>query len=188
MPSSDATRLLQRLGEGSPDAEAELAPLVYAELRRLAAGALARMGNGHTLQPTALVHEAWMRLVRADDAGYRGREHFLAVAARAMRSVLVDHARRRSVHSPGRAAATDELDQVVLELESRSVDLIALDDALTELADVDPALVDVVVLRFYGGLTHAEIAASQGMSLRSVERGWRTARAWLSSRLPEDER
>lgn len=150
------------------------------ELRRLAARQLDRQEPGHTLQTTALVNEAWLRLA---PLGYEGREHFLAVAARAMRSVLVDHARRKRADRRGGGAVRLELDEALVGFEAGAEDLVALDAALAELESADPTLASIVELRFFAGLSNPEVARVQGTSLRSVERGWRAARAWLRTRL-----
>lgn len=156
--------------------------LVYAELRRLARRAMSRQAPGHTLQTTALLHEAWLRLEKVG-ARWESEEHFLAVAARAMRSVLVDHARRRSADKRGGGRQRVDLDDLVDVLQQRSADLLALDEALAELARLDEELGRIVELRFFGGLKHPAIADLLGVSLRRVERGWSTARSWLYTRL-----
>lgn len=181
-PRGDATILLRRLQEGDGRAADELLPIVYAELHRLAQRAMAGRG-GQTLQTTALMNEAWIRLVDGDGAEWESRNHFLAVAARAMRSVLVDRARRRGALKRGGARVELELDAAIDELEERAPDLVALDDALEKLAEVDETLVKIVEMRFFGGLSQPAIAEVLGISLRSVERGWSTARAWLHARL-----
>lgn len=156
--------------------------LVYAELRRLARRAMSRQGPGHTLQTTALLHEAWLRLEKLD-ARWESKDHFLAVAARAMRSVLVDHARRRGAEKRGGGRQRVDLDDVVDGLQQRSADLLALDEALAELTRLDEELARIVEMRFFGGLKHPAIADLLGVSLRRVERGWSTARSWLYTRL-----
>lgn len=185
--AGEATRLLRRLREGDERAADELVPLVYAELHRLARRAMADLPPGHTLQPTALLNEAWVRLTHGGGAGFEDREHFLAVASRAMRSVLVDRARRRGARKRGGGAERLELDRVVAVLEERSADLVALDEALEDLAQLDPELARIVEMRFFGGLKHPAVASVLGVSLRSVERGWSTARAWLHARLAPEE-
>ncbi len=180
-----ATVLLQRLSDGDKAAAAELVPLLHAELHRLAKGAMARTRAGHTLQPTALLNEAWLRLLESEGGQWSGREHFLAVATKAMRSILIDHARKRQSRKRGGGMQRVELDEVVLSLEDRAVDLLALNDALDELALADEALARIVELRFFGGLNNHEISSVTEMSLRSVERGWRSARAWLFQRIAD---
>ncbi|MCP3919034.1 MAG: sigma-70 family RNA polymerase sigma factor [bacterium] len=177
------TLLLQRMQDGDAGAAQELLPVVYEELHRLAARAMGRQNQDHTLQATALLNEAWIRLVEAEGGEWNSRNHFLAVAAKAMRSVLVDHARRRGSEKRGGTHGRVELDRALGLFEQRSTDLLALDDALGELAQMDPILARIVELRFFGGLKNSEIAELEGCSLRTVERGWSTARAWLYQRL-----
>ena len=179
----DVTRHLDRLARGEEGAADDLLPLVYDELRRAAQVAVAGMGPNPTLQPTALVNEAWIRLVAREDANFEGRTHFLGVAARAMRSVLVDYARRRGAEKRGGHASRVSLENLVLTFEQEALDLLALDDALVELAEDDPTLARIVELRFFGGLSHPEIVEIIHVPLRTVERGWRTARAWLHRRV-----
>ena len=183
----ETTRLLQRLGDGDPDAAAELAPIVYDELHRLAQRAMGAAPAGHTLQPTALVNEAWMKLFGSPGVDFHGRSHFIGVAAHAMHSILVDHARGRAAQKRGGSYERVALDQVLLLFDDRSIDVLALEDALQDLAAFDGPLARLVELRCYGGLTHSAIAATEGRSLRSVERDWRTARAWLLVRLEEPD-
>lgn len=182
-----ATRLLKRLERGDAAAGEELLPLVHDELRRLAASALGRDRVGHTLQPTALVNEAWIRLVEWEGAEFHDRSHFIAVAAKAMRALLVDHSRRRSAIKRGGDRERVALDQATALFEERAIDLVELSDALDELSEVDATLGRIVELQFFGGLGQKEIATMLGTSLRTVERGWRTARAWLFQRLAPGE-
>lgn len=179
------TLLLQRLNDGDVAASEELLKILYNELHGLARRAMAREPEGHTLQTTALLNEAWIRLFDSADKDWEGHSHFLGVAARAMRSVLVDYARRRNADK--RCGGGDrvrlDLAEAVASFEKRGTDLVVLDEALEELADVDPVLARIVELRFFGGLKHPEIAKVIGSSLRSVERGWSTARAWLYQRV-----
>lgn len=181
----DATRLLAKLQGGDPQAGDELMPIVYEELRRLARRAL--VGRpAQTLQTTDLVDEAWVRLVRPDSKAWEGRNHFLAIAARAMRAVLVDRARKKGTVKRGGQRVEVELDQVVQDLDERAEGLVVLDEALELLAKVDDTLAKIVELHFFAGMQHTEIAKVLGMSLRSVERGWRDARAWLYARLKQN--
>jgi len=185
----DATRILRRLTQGDEAAAEELLPIVYDELYRLAARAMSRQPRGHTLQATALLNEAWIRLVSNQASDWASRNHFLGVASRAMRSVLVDRARRRTARGPDAVPLQGdevELDAAVSLFEDRATDLLALDEGLRELAQVKPQLARMVELRFFGGLTHEGVAEVLGVSLRSVERGWNLARAWLYARLAED--
>lgn len=180
-PTGEVTTLLRRMAAGCGTARGQLADLVYAELRDLAAAQL-RGVRGHTLQPTAVVHEAWLRLAGAG-GDYENRRHFLGVAAKAMRSVLVDHARRRAAEKRGGDRQRTPLDAVLVSLETDGVDLLDLDGALRELEAEDPPLAQLVELRFFSGMSHPEIAAVQRCSLSTVERGWRLARAFLWQRL-----
>ena len=182
----DITRLLVRLNDGDQDAAEPLMRHVYAELRRLARGQLARAPAQTTLQPTALVHEAYLRLVDSDAADWQGRQHFYAVCARAMRQVLIDQARARGAAKRGGDRQREPLDAVVVEIEQRAVDLLALEEALTRLTAMDEQLGRIVELRFFAGLDHSEVAAVLELSTRTVERGWRTARAWLHKELVEE--
>lgn len=180
-----ATLLLQRLSDGDESAAAELLPLVHDELHRLARHHMAGERAEHTLQPTALVHEAWMRLVGGQGTEWEGRQHFLRVASRAMRNVLVDHARARRAERRGGDRGREPFDAAVELYEEGGVDLVALSDALEQLEGVDPELLRIVEMRFFGGLQNREVAEALGTSLRSVERGWATARAWLRGALDD---
>ncbi|MFG0317638.1 MAG: ECF-type sigma factor [Planctomycetota bacterium JB042] len=182
----DVTALLRRIGSGEAEAEQALYALLWGELHRIASAHLGRHDGGHTLQPTALVNEAWLRLAPPDGADWRDREHFLSFASRVMRSVLVDHARRRLAEKRGGAAGAvplDEASDVTVDAGERPVDLLALDDALSRLDADDPALARIVDLRFFGGLSMEEAARVQGVSLSTAERRWRLARIWLRERL-----
>lgn len=180
---SEATRLLKRMSDGEGAAEERLAELVYDELRGLSEGLFRNQRKDHTLQPTALVNEAWLRLIKPPAGGWDGHGHFLAVAARAMRSILVDHVRRKRADRRGAGAERVLLDESQLGFEERAFDLVALDDALSELAAVDAIAAKVVELRFFGGMTCPQVAEALSVSLTSVERSWRTSRAWLHSRI-----
>ena len=181
---SGVTRLVDAATAGDSKAAADLLPLVYDELRKLAAARLAAEASGHTLQPTALVHEAYLRLVGGEQPeGWNGRAHFFGAAAEAMRRLLVDHVRRkhglRRGGSRGRRPLSDE-DLVAIPLTAELVDL---DDALAKLRSADPAAADLVTMRVFGGMTVEEIAAAQGTSPRTVKRNWAYARAWLGREL-----
>jgi len=181
------TLLLRRLSGGDEQAGDELAPILYAELHRLAQRAMAATPSSHTLQPTALLNEAWIRLIDTEAPEWDGRTHFLGVAAKAMRSVLVDHARKRGTLKRGEAREKIDIDEAVITFEERAIDLLALDEALAELGKVDEELARIVELRFFGGMKHPEIAEVLETSLRSVERGWVSARAWLYQRVSQGD-
>jgi RNA polymerase sigma factor (TIGR02999 family) len=182
----DVTHLLDAIEAGDPHAAAELLPLVYDALRRLAAQRLAHEKPGQTLQATALVHEAYLRLVgSAADPHWNSRGHFFAAAAEAMRRILVENARRsaRVRHGGGRRRIDLE-DCAVMQPDGD--DLLALDEALTKLAAQDPVRAELVKLRFFAGLTMPEAAAALGVSLATAERYWVFARTWLYAQLAED--
>jgi RNA polymerase sigma-70 factor (ECF subfamily) len=182
----DITRLLDAANRGDSEALNELFPMIYEELRKIAASQLRRERPDHTLQPTALVHEAYVRLIGQRSAGTSDRAQFLGVAAKAMRRVLVDHARRRAAAKRGGAPVRLPLDDIVLDFQQRATDLRALDGALTELAGVDERKARVVELRFFGGLTAEQIAEVLDTSLRTVNRDWEFAKAWLYGRILDD--
>jgi RNA polymerase sigma factor (TIGR02999 family) len=177
--SADVTSLLVAWSEGDDDALAQLVPKVYAELHRLAHRQMRAERSGRTLQTTALVHEAYLRLVDTRRVRWESRAHFLGVAAQAMRRVLVDAARARKARKRGGAAAMVPLDEAPLAAPERAASIVALDDALTALADVDPRKSQVVELRYFGGLSVAETAAVLRVSPETVQRDWRVAKAWL---------
>jgi RNA polymerase sigma factor (TIGR02999 family) len=171
------TVLLQRMSRGDVAAEEQLFAFLYGELRARARGIMGG-GDGHTLQPTAVVHEAWLKLA-GGETDWQGRSHFLAVAARAMRQVLVDHARAKRAEKRGGNVERVTLDEAVRVYEERAIDLVALDEALSRLADEDAELARLVELRFFGGLTIEETARVLDVSTPTVERWWRTARGRL---------
>jgi RNA polymerase sigma factor (TIGR02999 family) len=180
----EATGLVGRLAAGDQRAADDLFPLVYAELHALAEGVMKDRRAGHTLQPTALVSEAYLRLVAAPpQSGWNGRLHFLGVAAKAMRSVLIDHARRKSALRRGGSAERLQLEGLLEAFEERSSDLVALDAALEKLAAQDSELGRLVELRFFGGLTMEDVAAALGTSVPTATRRWRVARMWLQREL-----
>jgi len=183
-PDDDATLLLRRLSDGDASAGDELLPLVYAELRGAAERAMGRERAEHTLQPTALVHEAWLKLVDPSVA-WRDRRHFVSVAARAMRQVLVDHARARATAKRGSARERVPLTDVLERAEGPELDLVALDEALGRLGERDPELARLVELRYFGGLTVQEAAEVLGVSHRRIERGWSVARGFLHGELAD---
>ena len=175
----EVTRLLIRLTDGDGDVLGELLPLVYDELRRLAAGYLRRERPGHTLQPTALVHEAYLRMVDQSQVRWQNRAHFLGVAAQMMRRILVDHARGQRAEKRGGEIQKLSLDENIDVSGERAADLVALDEALERLAEFDPQKARVVELRFFGGLSVEETAEVLGVSAPTVKRQWRMAKAWL---------
>jgi len=179
---AQVSAILARMADGDPAAAGELLPLVYAELRSLADRAMRDERASHTLQPTALVHEAWLRLAR-DERAYDDRRHFLRVAARAMRNLLVDHARARRSAKRGGGAERLPLDEAAAHWERDELDLVALDEALGRLAAHDDELARIVELRFFGGLTLEETGDVLGLTVRQVHRAWTTARAWLHREL-----
>ena len=183
-PQHEVTRLLLRLTEGESTALEDLLPLVYAELRRLAASYLRRERVGHTLQPTALVHEAYIRLIDQTQVRWQNRAHFFGVAAQMMRRILVDHARAHEAEKRGgefqKLSLDENLDAAGGE---RDVNLVALDDALNRLAEMDPQKSKIVELRFFGGLSVEETAEVLGVSDKTVMREWESAKLWLYSEL-----
>jgi RNA polymerase sigma-70 factor, ECF subfamily len=185
---AEATDHLTRLSGGDPSAVSDLMPLVYDELRRVAAMHLARERPNHTLQPTALAHEAYLKLVDQTRAQWKDRAHFLAVAAEAIRRILIDHARlhRAAKRGSGDARLTLSFAADVPEPQT-DVDLIALEDALQRLAELSPRQARVVELRFFAGLDVEETAEAIGVSPRTVKGDWRVARAWLQRELGEGE-
>ena len=173
----EVTRLLAEWRKGNGRAAAELMPLVYGELRQLAAAYLRGERQGHTLQPTALVHEAYLRLVDQSAPDWQSRSHFYGVAARVMRQILVDHARRKQAKK--RVAKPAPLQQVVSFQPDRNDDLVALDDSLTDLEKIDARKCHAIELRYFAGLTMEEIAHAMNLSVDSVRRDMRMAEAWL---------
>jgi RNA polymerase sigma factor (TIGR02999 family) len=187
----EATALIRLAADGEQGAEARLLAVLYDELHRIARAHMRGLAQGHTLQPTALVHEAWLRLDQAGAASFDDREHFLSYASRAMRSVLVDHARRRSAVRRGGDMGVREpldaaLDQAVDDYERRGLDLLALHEALERLATQAADLARLVDLRFFAGLGMSEVAALTGVSQSTAERSWRLARMWLRDALGDD--
>lgn len=180
--AGEVSRLLTVWGAGDRRADERLFSLVYDELRQIAAGHRRLEHPDHSLQTTAIVHEAYLRLARLDAMDWKSRGHFFAVASQAMRRVLVDHARRRRAAKRGGGLAPSPLDTVVLALES-STDLLELDIALDKLARLEPREARVVELRFFAGLTVPEVAGVLGLSPATVERDWTAARAWLRREL-----
>mgnify|MGYP000945125049 CR=1 FL=1 len=174
--------MLQAIAEGKPRASEELLPLVYEELRRLASARMAQEPAGHTLQATALVHEAYLRLVKEEDVRWQGRAHFFAAAAEAMRRILIERARRRGRIKHGgehKHVSVDDFEPGASQSGGNEVDLLALDESLERLKKEDPRLERVVTLRFFGGLSVEQAAEVLNISERTIKRDWEFARAWL---------
>ena len=181
---SEATRLIDAVGSGDPHAAAQLLPLVYDELRRLARANMARERGSHTLQATALVHEAYLRLVQDQPQSWDGRRHFFAAAAEAMRRILVESARRKHSLKRGGGREQVELDgngDAIADIDSPAdpIDLLALDEALNQFAAEDPSKAELVKLLYFAGLTLDEAAEALGLSKTTAHRQWVYARAWL---------
>lgn len=176
---SDVTQILQAVERGDAKAAQEMLPLVYDELRRLAAYRMANEAPGHTLQPTALVHEAWLRLAGDEGARFENRAHFFGAAAEAMRRILVESARRKQSLKHGGNLRRVDVDALELPLPMPGDELLALDEALDRLATVDSRAAEVVKLCFFVGLTQEQAARELDISLATVERRWSFARAWL---------
>lgn len=182
-PGANVTALLQAWQQGDASAREQLFPLVYDELRRVARARLRRERPGHTLQPTALVHEAYLRLIQPGEATPQNRAQLFGMAGRLMREILVDHARRKDARKRGGAVTKVSLHESVAAPEIAIVDLLALDEALSELNSRDVRLCQVVELRFFAGLSIDEAAEALHVSTATVERDWTVARAWLHQRL-----
>jgi RNA polymerase sigma factor (TIGR02999 family) len=179
-PMTDVTRILSAIEQGHPEAAEHLLPLVYDELRKLAAISLAHEKPGQTLQATALVHDAYLRLVGPDGGrGWDGRGHFFAAAAEAMRRILIDNARRKRSGKHGGGRRRQDLDEVEIVSGAPTDDLLALDEALTRLTAEDPAKAELVKLRYFAGLSIEDAAIALGISAATAKRRWAYARAWL---------
>lgn len=178
-PPHDVTQLLLDWGNGDAEALERLLPLVHDDLRRRARRFLARERPGHTLQPTAVVNEAYLRLIDQNRVQWQNRAHFLAVAAQMMRRILVDHARTRRREKRGRGVAPVPLDDIDVAAREPDLDVVALDDALEALARVDARQAAIVEQRYFGGMTIEETAQRLGISPATVKRDWEVARAWL---------
>ena len=176
---NDVTRILNAMEQGDAKAGEELFPLVYEELRRLAGHKMASEAPGHTLQATALVHEAWLRLGGANQPTWQSRAHFFAAAAEAMRRILVERARRKQSRKRGGGAEHEELDESVLVLTAPADELLAVHEALDGLGREDPSAAELVKLRYFVGMTMEETASALGLAHRTAERLWTYARAWL---------
>ena len=178
-----ATAVLQAAQAGDPQAAAQLLPLVYAELRQLARARLAKQTPGQTLQTTALVHEAYLRIARNSNVTFEGRQHFFFAAARAMRDILVEQARRKAGPKRGGGRHREELDEACAVIEPPAENVLAVHEALAELEASDPLKAQIVLLRYFTGLTMDETASILGVPQRTLDRHWRLIRAWLLKRL-----
>jgi len=188
MPTpSELTHLLLDWGKGNKDALDKLMPLVYDELRSLARRYLSRESAGHTLQTTALVNEAYLRLIDQSRVQWQNRAHFFAISAQMMRRILVDHARKQHYAKRGGGAVKISLDEVALFSKEKAAELVVLDEALDKLAELDSRRSQVVELRFFGGLNNEEIASVLGVSANTVMRDWNLARAWLYKTVTKNE-
>ena len=180
---NDITRLLQAAVRGDAQSAEEFLPLIYQELRQLARAKMAREQPGHTLQPTALVHEAWMRL---GNARFENRAHFFSAAAEAMRRILIDRARRKLAARHGGREEHMDVNDVEIAAPAKDDELLAVHEALDKLATQDPQKAELVKLRYFAGLSHQEAADSLGIGRRAADRLWALARAWLFQRLQEE--
>ena len=181
------TGLLRAAGKGDDRAAEKLLPMVYDELRRLASAYLAKTPPGNSLQATALVHEAYMRLVGTEDPGWDGRRHFFGAAARAMRNILVEQARRKATAKRGAGQQRFDIQEGDLVIEPPSEDILALNEALEKLEKADPRKAEIVMLHHFAGLTMDETAAAMNLSLSTVEREWRFTRALLFSQIVDEK-
>ena len=175
----DVTYILNAIQRGDEKASEELLPLVYAELRKLAAHRMAAESTGHTLQPTALVHEAWIRLAGGNQQSWDNRGHFFAAAAESMRRILVDHARKKQSIKRGSGVAKEELNEASIMLAAPPDEVLAVHDALNLLEIEDPQAAQLVKLRYFVGMTMEEAASSMGLAKRTAEGVWTYARTWL---------
>lgn len=185
--SEQVTRLLGSWSEGDESALDELIPLIQPELQRLARHYMRGERAGHTLQTTALINEAYLRLVDVSPPAWNNSKHFFAVAAQVMRRIMVDHARERQALKRGGGAVRVTLDEAALVTQTRADELLALDEALENLTAVEPRLAQIVELRYFGGLRHEEIAQLLNVSPTTVKRDWSAARAWLLAALSEEQ-
>lgn len=183
---SDVTQILERVESGDPKAADELLPLVYEELRKVAAAKMAQEAPGHTLQATALVHEAWLRLVRTPQQNWQNRAHFFRTAAECMRRILIDNARRKQQVRHGGGLERVPLEGLDIADQLDPERILQMNEALDRLAEQDPTKAEVVKLRFFAGLENREAAEVLGISERTVERAWRFAKAWLLAELGND--
>jgi RNA polymerase sigma factor (TIGR02999 family) len=184
---SEITQMLIELTDGNRDVVDQILPHIYDELRRLAGSYLRRERSDHTLQPTALVHEAYMKLIDQNRVKWQNRAHFFGIAAQVMRRILMDHARKHTAEKRGGDADLIPLEEEILIVsQDKSSELLALNDALDELAKIDPEKARIVELRYFGGLSIEETAEVIGVSVPTVNRHWKMAKAWLYSELAHD--
>ncbi|HOW66603.1 MAG TPA: sigma-70 family RNA polymerase sigma factor [Candidatus Paceibacterota bacterium] len=183
---SEVTRILDRVSQGEAQAAEELLPLVYEELRKLATIKMAQQPPGQTLQPTALVHEAWLRLAGSQQREWQNSRHFFAAAAEAMRQILIDAARKKRRFKRGGGWQRLNLDEIHLAIEADPDGLLAIDEALEDFTREDPAKAELVKLRFFAGLTLPQAAQMLGLSLGMAKRSWAFARAWLYRHLTQE--
>jgi RNA polymerase sigma factor (TIGR02999 family) len=181
--TGEVTQMLVELRRGNKEAEGKLIPLVYNELRRIAATHLRREPPQHSLQPTALVHEAYLRLIKIQEVDWQSRSHFFAVSSTLMRRILVDHARAGKAHKRGDGWDTLSINEALLPAPQRAPEVLALDEALTKLALLDERQAKIVEMRFFAGMSEEEAGDVLGVSARTVKRDWRVAKAWLFKEL-----
>ena len=185
---SDVTRILEAAQNGDPTAAEQLLPLVYEELRRLAAHKMANEAAGQTLQPTALVHEAWLRLVGNQEQQWNGRAHFFGAAAEAMRRILIENARRKGARRHGGGKARLDVHEIEIAAPAKDEELLALSDALEKFAVRDKQEAELVKLRYFVGLTTEEAAQVLGISVPTADRSWNFSRAWLYEEIERQQR
>ena len=182
---TDITLILDDISRGEPQASEKLLPLVYNELRNLATARMLRESSGHTLQPTALVHEAWLRLVGDGSQSWKNRAYFFAAAAEAMRRILVEHARRKARFKHGGGQQRLNIDELELAQVAPDDKILLVDDALDDLERIHPERARIVVLKYFGGMTNKQVAETLGIGERSVDRHWVCAKTWLYQKLSE---
>jgi RNA polymerase sigma factor (TIGR02999 family) len=183
----DITQMLIELTDGNSEVVNQILPHIYDELRRLAGSYLRRERTDHTLQPTALVHEAYMKLIDQKQVRWQNRAHFFGIAAQVMRRILMDHARKHKADKRGGEADKLPLEEGILVVsQGKSAELVALDDALNELAEIDPQKAKIVELRYFGGLSIEETAEVMGVSVPTINRQWRMAKAWLYGQIAQN--
>ncbi len=185
---SEVTRILDAAQDGDPTAADQLLPLVYEELRRLAASKMANEAAGHTLQPTALVHEAWLRLIGKENPQWNGRAHFFGAAAEAMRRILIENARRKRAGRHGGGQARLDIQEIELAAPAQDDELLALNDALEKLAARDGKKAELVKLRYFVGFTTGEAAEVLGISVPTADRWWNFSRAWLFEEMERQQK